>query len=85
MTSAMQVSGHTSMQTLERYMQFERRGDKYADWPWLERAIQPETEAEAKAFAKTRRTAARRKAQREAHAQRASVGKPPVKPLPEGK
>lgn len=81
----MQVSGHTSMQTLERYMQFERRGDKYADWPWLERVIQPETEAEAKAFAKTRRTAARRKAQREARAQRASVGKPPVKPLPKGK
>jgi integrase len=81
----MQVSGHTRMQTLERYLQFERRGDKYADWPWLDRVIQPETEAEARAFAKTRMLATRRKAQKEARDQRAIAGNTPPKPLPRRK
>lgn len=77
----MKVSGHTSMQTVERYNHFDRRGDKYSDWPWLDRVIKPETEEEARAFAKTRRLAARRKAQMAARDQRANAGKLPPKSL----
>ena len=34
------VSGHKGESCLERYIHVEKVGDKYADWPWLERIIQ---------------------------------------------
>ena len=32
-----QVSGHRSLASLTRYTHMRQSGDKYADWPWLER------------------------------------------------
>ena len=34
------VSGHRSWQSLKRYTQYKRAGDKYANWPWLVTIIQ---------------------------------------------
>lgn len=31
------VSGHRSWQSLQRYTQIRKAGNKYADWPWFER------------------------------------------------
>lgn len=35
------VSGHRSWQSLKRYTHIRAAGDKYQDWPWLERVTQP--------------------------------------------
>lgn len=34
------VSGHRSWQSLKRYTHLRQTGDKYAGWPWFERALQ---------------------------------------------
>lgn len=35
------VSGHRSWSSLKRYTHIRQAGDKYANWPWLERITQP--------------------------------------------
>lgn len=77
----MQVSGHRTMQLLERYNQFEKRGDKYAQWPWIDRVTQPESEEETRTFNKTRSVAIRRSAQRQARKARDEARKRPPKRL----
>ncbi|HEV7337146.1 MAG TPA: site-specific integrase [Bosea sp. (in: a-proteobacteria)] len=37
---AASVSGHRSWQSLQRYSHIRETGDKFADWPWLERCRQ---------------------------------------------
>ena len=34
------VSGHRSWTSLKRYTHLRQAGDKYADWPWLDRILQ---------------------------------------------
>lgn len=37
---AASVSGHRSWSSLQRYAQIREQGDKFADWPWLEKVCQ---------------------------------------------